>query len=1055
MKHFYILIIAILYSSSIQADPAPFITTWEVIEADLDITIPTSGSGYNYTIDFGDGTVLSDVTDSVSHTYNSPGVYTVTISGDFPRIFFKNSPLLIAKQIKSVEQWGDISWTSMEGAFSGCFNLVINATDAPNLSQVTSLREMFNGCFALIGDLSEWDVSNITDMTFMFRNCRAFNSNINNWNVSNVLYVVGMFESAHSFNQPLNNWDMSNKTSLGSMFEDATEFNQPLNNWDVSNVTNMSGLFNQAEAFNQPIDNWDVSNVTKMPLLFYSATSYNQPLNNWDVSNVTDMSGMFAGASNFNQPLDLWDVSNVRSMDSMFSFTNSFNQPIDVWDTSSVLYMEEMFNRATSFNQPINSWDVSNISSMDFVFHEANAFNQPLDNWNVANVTSMVRTFQGAESFNQSINIWDVSNVTDMNYMFRAAKEFNQDLNDWDVSNVVTMRGMFIEAFEFNKPLDNWNVSNVQNMESLFYRAYSFNQPLNDWNVTNSTNLAEMFAEASSFNQPLNDWNISNVIKMAAMFTDATSFNQDLSNWDFNPSVEFHGDVPLTFIYFLDDSAMSISNYEKLLARFAQLGLQGKKLGVRNLEFCNQEDRDYLIDSLGWTFLGDSKSDCNVIIGDVLFDHNNNGCDPNDIGVTGFMIHANNGSSDFTTYSMDGNYRLPVTGTTFTASIVNPPSYFSISPASATVTFSGSDIEVLDFCVTANQTVEDLNITILPTQDAQPGFDAAYQLVVRNVGTETIANVEITLSFDDLMQQFISANPTPSTTTENTLTFSIGNLQPFHIREIDVIMLTFPSPTVEEGDILNFTAEVTPIANDHTPDDNIYELMQIVVNSSDSNKKHVLQGEELSIDRIDEYLDYLIRFQNTGTTNVINMHILDTLHLNLDWNTFIPIGASHDYFVRITDGNRVEFLFDDINLSDKATNEQESHGFVAYKIKPKSDIQVGDVISGNAAIYFDSNEPIITNTVETRIVGTVGLEDHLNPENNVVLYPNPVNELLNVYRTSNVHLEEIIIYDLHGKVVRKFLGNVDTIQVGNLASGVYFIDIKTNGSTFTKQILIF
>src|SRR5690606_7744005 len=254
-------------------------------------------------------------------------------------------------------------------------------------------------------------------------------------------------------------------------------------------------------------------------------------------------------------------------------------------------------------------------------------------------------------------------------------------------------------------------------------------------------------------------------------------------------------------------------------------------------------------------------------------------------------------------------------------------------------------------------------------------FDAEYRLVVRNVGTETIANVEATLEFDDLMQQYVIANPAPSTTTTNTLTFSIGTMQPFQKFEADITMLTFQPPTVNGGDILNFTAEVTPVANDFTPNDNTFNLAQVVVNSYDPNDKQVLQGEELYIDDIGEYLDYLIRFQNTGTASAINVRILDTLHPKLDWSTLTPISASHDYYVNITEGNRVEFMFDNIHLPDSISNEPASHSYVAYKIKPKSNVQVGDVISGDAAIYFDFNAPIITNMVHTQSVEPLSVTD--------------------------------------------------------------------------------
>lgn len=104
MKHFYFLLTAIFFSLNIHAQNAPFITTWEAMYSEnLKITIPTEGSGYNYTVDFGDGTVLNNITGDVTHTYIQPGVYTVSISGDFPRIHFGGSVSERTK-ILSVEQ---------------------------------------------------------------------------------------------------------------------------------------------------------------------------------------------------------------------------------------------------------------------------------------------------------------------------------------------------------------------------------------------------------------------------------------------------------------------------------------------------------------------------------------------------------------------------------------------------------------------------------------------------------------------------------------------------------------------------------------------------------------------------------------------------------------------------------------------------------------------------------------------------------------------------------------------------------------------------------------
>ncbi|MEQ9167989.1 MAG: BspA family leucine-rich repeat surface protein, partial [Fulvivirga sp.] len=163
-----------------------FITTWKTdnpgTSNDNEITIPTDGTGFNYTVDWGDESSDTGVTGDITHTYASPGTYTITISGDFPKISFVNDG--DKEKLLSVEQWGNIQWSGM--IFWGCKNLVINATDAPDLSNATSLISTFRDCHAMTGDLSGWDVANITNMDFTFLSARSFNSDISGWDVSNV-----------------------------------------------------------------------------------------------------------------------------------------------------------------------------------------------------------------------------------------------------------------------------------------------------------------------------------------------------------------------------------------------------------------------------------------------------------------------------------------------------------------------------------------------------------------------------------------------------------------------------------------------------------------------------------------------------------------------------------------------------------------------------------------------------------------------------------------------------------------------------------------------------
>lgn len=348
----------------------PFITTWMTTSADESITIPTTGGGYNYHVDWGDGTSGSGYTGDATHTYSSPGTYTVSISGDFPRIYFNLSGDRF--KIMTIEQWGDIQWTSMNGAFAGAENLVSNATDVPDLSMVT-------------------------DMSGMFSYARKFNgdSKINTWNVSNVTNMFGMFGGASKFNRYIGGWNTSNVTNMSEMFFGATIFNQDIGSWNTSSVTTMRAMFHTALKFNQNLNSWNVSNVTDMAGLFAYARKFNGNVSSWNVSNVTDMYGMFGGSSVFNQDISGWNVANVTSMRSMFNGATVFNQDLSSWNTGKVTNMRKMFRTAMRFNSDIGGWNVSMVRDMKEMFSYANRFDQDLGNWDVSSVLNMSGMFKG------------------------------------------------------------------------------------------------------------------------------------------------------------------------------------------------------------------------------------------------------------------------------------------------------------------------------------------------------------------------------------------------------------------------------------------------------------------------------------------------------------------------------------------------------------------------------------------------------------------------------------------------------------------------------------
>ncbi|WP_104733928.1 BspA family leucine-rich repeat surface protein [Hanstruepera ponticola] len=769
MRHCYFFI-ALFFLINTSYSQEPFITTWEVQGTDLNIQIGTSPSdySYNYNVDFGDGTIVNNAVNTIQHVYSSPGIYTVKISGTFPHF---NANTVSNDKIRTVEQWGDIEWMSMESTFEWCQNLVINATDSPDLSQVTNTSRMFFNCSALNTQLSDWDVSNVTNMSLMFSGCASFN--------------------------------------------------QFLDNWDISNVTNLSGMF-------------------------YNCSSFNQSLNNWDVSNVIYMNQMFSGCS--------------------------------------------------------------------------------------------------------------------------------------------------------------------------------------------------------SFNQPLNNWNTLNVLNFDSMFNNCSNFNQDISDWTFNTNLFNISD----FLSFTD---LSILNYDRLLTTLSVSGIQNETLGVYGLEYCNVDSRNYLLNQ-GWNIQGDFQSqDCNLILGSVYYDSNNDGCSDSDYEVSGFTVVSDNSVNLYSTIVNNSIYEISLHDGVYSVSILNLPPYFTLSPLSYIVDFSSSSEEQIDFCLTANQSVNDLGITILPTTEARPGFEANYKLVIENKGTETINDISVTFGYDSSMQSFVSSLPTPSNETIDLLEFSVGSLEPFQSDEVLITFSTFPPPTVNGDDILEFNTQVLPDLNDYTPNDNDFTLEQIVVNSYDPNDKQVLQGSEIILEETSEYLDYIIRFQNTGTASAINVRIEDILHPNLDWNTIKITSSSHEYDVEIIDGNEVAFNFDNINLPDINTDEQGSNGYIAYKIKPKPSIQVGDIMEGDAAIFFDFNSPIITNLVSTIVIDNLSVPDY-NLNDYITIYPNPTDFGVYIKKHDNIQINSISLHSYQGQELVKLMGPADFMSFKNLASGIYLIKFDTNLGILNKKIII-
>lgn len=617
MRILYSILFVVFNFGSVCA--SNFITEWTfpLAATQIRFNAQTAGGAVNYTWS------ASPSGNSGSGSFTQAGSGLVTLSGlniaagdvvtlsmepqNLRRIYF-NTLVPDRERITDVIQWGAVPWSSMAVAFFSCTNLNISATDIPNLSNVQDMGTMFMDCINLNGpaNIGQWDVSNVTTMVNMFRNASAFNQDIGAWNTSNVTNMNLMFSAATSFNQNLNNWNTGNVTNMTQMFDGASSFNGQMSNWNTTNVTSMTAMF-RGTPFNQPIGNWNTAAVLTMPAMFFGATAFNQPLNNWNTSAVTNMSAMLQGATSFNQSLSNWTLNPSVNMSNLLT-----NSGMDCANYSATL-IGWSNNPSTPDSRALGAsgrqysllavparanliskgWTISgdaasgNYCSDDFITEWSFPSAATQIRFNALTAGGAVNYFwtaspsgnSGSGSFTQAtagavtlsgltiaagdvvtlsmepqnlrrlyfgftspdkdriINVlqWGGVPWSSMQNAFGGCSNLEVSAADVpNLSTVTSMSGMFSDCTSLTGPanINTWNTSSVTSMSFVFSNASAFNQPLDNWNTAAVTHMTAMFQLAASFNQPIDNWNTTAVTNMSFMFNQATSFNQPISIWN-------------------------------------------------------------------------------------------------------------------------------------------------------------------------------------------------------------------------------------------------------------------------------------------------------------------------------------------------------------------------------------------------------------------------------------------------------------------------------------------------------------------------------------------
>ena len=107
----------------------------------------------------------------------------------------------------------------------------------------------------------------------------------------------------------------------------------------------------------------------------------------------------------------------------------------------------------------------------------------------------------------------------------------------------------------------------------------------------------------------------------------------------------------------------------------------------------------------------------------------------------------------------------------------------------------------------------------------------------------------------------------------------------------------------------------------------------------------------------------------------------------------------------------------------------------------------GEVVSEEPTISFTVTE---ARTLVANLVNTAGVDEQ---NNQIMVYPNPVNDKLAVESSSDIDLIEI--YDIKGNLVisKTDCANKVEIQTSDLPAGVYFIRLSTQKATETRRFV--
>ncbi|MBK9108754.1 MAG: T9SS type A sorting domain-containing protein [Saprospiraceae bacterium] len=207
-------------------------------------------------------------------------------------------------------------------------------------------------------------------------------------------------------------------------------------------------------------------------------------------------------------------------------------------------------------------------------------------------------------------------------------------------------------------------------------------------------------------------------------------------------------------------------------------------------------------------------------------------------------------------------------------------------------------------------------------------------------------------------------------------------------------------------------------------------------------------------------IEYRIRFQNTGNDTAFQVTLLDSLDEWLDLTSFTPTGSSHPYKYSLI-GQQLKVVFDKISLPYKAVDENGSQGYFSYSLKPLAAVPLKTKVFNTAAIIFDINAAVITNTTLHTISKdfiVVDTKSPAGPEKHLMnIFPNPNTGFFQITTEGLKQNGVLSIVNAYGKTCFRQTWQGPSFQFNlnqKLAPGLYFRKLENQKGVIEQDKLL-